>query len=77
MFLHAGSEDSDQTGQMPWLIRIFAGCTDLFVGCVVLWLIYFTRTPGSSENQGSNLKGLMPNSKDKRKNKTKVQSNLY
>ena len=26
-FLHADSEDSDQTGQMPWLIWVFAGHT--------------------------------------------------
>ena len=33
------SEDSDQTGQMPRLIWVFAGRTDLFVGFVVLRLI--------------------------------------
>ena len=27
VFLHADSEDSDQTGQMPKLIWVFAGCT--------------------------------------------------
>ena len=27
MFLHADNEDSDQTGQMPRLIRVFAGRT--------------------------------------------------
>ena len=27
MFLHAGSEDSDQTGRMPRLIWVFAGRT--------------------------------------------------
>ena len=26
-FLHADSEDSDQIGRMPWLIRVFAGRT--------------------------------------------------
>ena len=26
-FLHADSEDSDQTGRTPWLIRVFAGRT--------------------------------------------------
>ena len=31
MFLHADSEDSDQTRQMPRLIRVFAGHTDDFV----------------------------------------------
>ena len=34
--LHADSEDSDQTGQMPRLIRVFAGRTGYFVGFVVL-----------------------------------------
>ena len=34
----AHSEDSDQTGRMPRLIWIFAGCTDYFVGFVVRWL---------------------------------------
>ena len=29
--LHADSEDSDQTGKMPRLIWVFAGCTDHFV----------------------------------------------
>ena len=27
MFLHVDSDDPDQTGQMPWLIWVFAGCT--------------------------------------------------
>ena len=27
MFLRADSEDCDQTGRMPWLIRVFAGYT--------------------------------------------------
>ena len=31
-FLHADSEDSDQTGQMPRLIWVFAGSTFHFVG---------------------------------------------
>ena len=35
-FLHADSEDSDQTGRIPWLIRVFAGST-LFVGFVMCW----------------------------------------
>ena len=26
MFLHADSEDCDQTGRMPSMIRVFAGC---------------------------------------------------
>ena len=39
-FLHADSEDSDQTGQMPRLIRVFAGCTWHFVGFVMRRLKY-------------------------------------
>ena len=39
MFLHADSEDTDQTGRMPRLIGVFAGCTGRFVGFVVR---YFT-----------------------------------
>ena len=38
-FLHAHSENSDQTGQMSTLIRVFAGCTGNFVGFVMLRLI--------------------------------------
>ena len=39
-FLHADSEDSDQTGRMPRLIWVFAGRTCQFVGFVMLRLIY-------------------------------------
>ena len=42
MFLHVDSEDSDQTGRMPRLIWVFAGCTDHFVGFVMRWLIFLT-----------------------------------
>ena len=35
MFLHADSEDSDQTGQMPRLIWVFAGYTCHFAGFAV------------------------------------------
>ena len=38
-FLHADSEDSDQTGQMPSLICVFAECTCHFVGFVMRRLI--------------------------------------
>ena len=38
-FLHADSEDSDQTGRMPRLIWVFAGGTCHFVGFVMRWLI--------------------------------------
>ena len=34
-FLHADGEDSDQTGRMPRLIRVFAGRTGHLVGFVV------------------------------------------
>ena len=36
MCLHSDSEDSDQTGRMPWLIWVFAGRTCHFVG-FVMW----------------------------------------
>ena len=39
MFLYADSEDSDQTGQMPRLIRVFAGRKGNFVGFVMRQLI--------------------------------------
>ena len=35
IFLHMDSEDSDQTGQMPRLIRVFAGRTSHFVGFIM------------------------------------------
>ena len=38
-FLHADSEDSDQTGRMPGLICVFAGSTGDFVCFVMLQLI--------------------------------------
>ena len=37
-FLHADSEDSDQTGRIPMLIWVFAGCTCHFVGFVTMRL---------------------------------------
>ena len=40
-FLHADSEDSDQSGRMPRLIWVFAERTDHFVGFVMGWLILF------------------------------------
>ena len=42
MFLHANNEDSDQTGQMFRLIRVFAGRTGHSVGFVVRWLNLFS-----------------------------------
>ena len=38
-FLHADSEDSDQIGRMPRLIRVFAERTFHFVGFVMRQLI--------------------------------------
>ena len=38
-FLHGDSKDSDQTGQMPRLIQVFAGHTVIFSGFVMRWLI--------------------------------------
>ena len=38
-FLHAYSEDSDQTGRIPSLIWVFAGRTCFFVGFVMHLLI--------------------------------------
>ena len=40
-FLHADSEDSDQTGRMPRLIWVFAGRTCHFVGFVLMRLIWW------------------------------------
>ena len=40
MFLHADSKDSNQTGQMPRLILVFAGCIGHFIGFVVRQLIF-------------------------------------
>ena len=42
MLLHADSKDSDQTGQMPRLIRFFAGHICHFDGFVTLRLNYYT-----------------------------------
>ena len=39
-FLHADSEDSDQTGRMPWLKWVFTGRTCHFVGFVMRRLKY-------------------------------------
>ena len=44
MFLHADSKDSDQTGQMPRLIGVFAGRTGHIVGFVMLQLISYPET---------------------------------
>ena len=39
-FLHADSDDSDQTGWMPRLIWVFPGCTRHFVGFIMRCLIF-------------------------------------
>ena len=43
-FLHADSEDSDQTRRMHRLIWAFAGCKHHFVGFVMGWLIFLLVT---------------------------------
>ena len=40
VLLQADSEGFDQTGQMPRLIQVFAGCTCHFVGFVMRRLKY-------------------------------------
>ena len=44
-FLHAGSEDSDQTGRMPRMSRVFAGRTCHFVGFVIMWQLQIFYPP--------------------------------
>ena len=48
-FLHADSKDSDQTGQMPRLIKVFAGRTCHFVGFVMrrlkCWYCNYSKRP--------------------------------
>ena len=48
MFLHADSEDSDQTGRMHRLICVFAGRNGHFIGFVMRWLMRasLTADPG-------------------------------
>ena len=48
MFLHADSKDSDQTGWIPRLIRVFAGRTGQFVGFVMLRQKEIQSTPDSA-----------------------------
>ena len=47
MFLHANSEDFDQTGRIPRLIWVFAGRTDHFVGFIMLPLIWWQLWTGN------------------------------
>ena len=42
-FLHADSEDSDQTGRMPRLIWVFAGRTAHFIGSVMKRLKFLNK----------------------------------
>ena len=46
--LYVDSEDSDQTGQMPRLIQVFAGCTGHFVCFVMLRLILSVTKQGQN-----------------------------
>ena len=48
-FLHADSEDSDQSGRMPGLIWVFAGRTCYFVGFVMRRLKYKTSQAESQQ----------------------------
>ena len=52
-FLHADSEDSDQTGWMPRLIWVFAGRTCHFVGFVMRWLKCLCGWASSASNFGT------------------------
>ena len=49
MFLHADSEDSDQTVRMSKLIGVFAGRRGQFVGLVERRLIYILRKKKPSQ----------------------------
>ena len=44
MFLYADSEESDQTGQVPRLIRVVAGHKGHFAGFDMRRLIYYPKT---------------------------------
>ena len=48
-FLHTDSEDSDQTGQLPRLIWVFAGRTSHFVGFVIRWLMSMSKAKYSTD----------------------------
>ena len=54
-FLHADSEDADQSGRMPRLIWVFARRTWHFVGFVIRWLKW---SPGSAKIQDRSLTTL-------------------
>ena len=65
MFLHADSEDSNQTGRMPRLIRVFAGRTGHFVGFVLLWLkcTYIQKQSSLQQNLESADRNLIPSNR--------------
>ena len=58
-FLHADSEDSDQTGRMPRLIWVFAGRTDHFV-CFVKRRLNLTFLLDIADSEDSDQTGRMP-----------------
>ena len=82
-FLHADSEDSDQTGRMPRLIWVFAGrtlillvlsCRTSFFGCLKFFTVCFTfiqliRIAILTNKTEVKLKGLKKSVKQKRKKK--------
>ena len=51
-FLHADSEDSGQTGQMPRLILVFAGCTGHSIDFVMKRLKFLNK---NNKNDNSDL----------------------
>ena len=53
-FLHADSEDSEQTGQMPRLIWLSAGRTGCFVGFVMRRLMFYTIFQNQTEKNKLN-----------------------
>ena len=57
-FLHADSEDSDQTGRMPRLIWVFAGRTCHFVGFVMMRLNCCLGRTKTSDFRGKLMKFL-------------------
>ena len=61
MFLQAGSEDSDQTGRLPRLIRVFAGRTGYFVGFLMRWLITYLSSDRCQLTTASHEQHMVPN----------------
>ena len=55
-FLHADRKDSDQTGQMPRLICVFAGRTCHFVGFVMRWLKSVSMLQNMLKNKPRNVR---------------------